>query len=269
MDLRASFDLVDDILAEADEGRLLTHGRIVVGRSGRVGPLLELVRGRERFPRLYTDVSSESSFWAALQRSKLTNPVGMERDAPFGIWRFDGIYHDDESKWELWALRAETAANRAGLPGEKIVAAVIELRENILLHSRLSKSGIVAFAATGDTFEAVISDSGVGVLESLRENPQYKSLSDHGEALRRAATDRVSRRMDLGAGMGMGQMFRALVNYDGFLRFRSGDHALEVTGHSPSLSGTWNLKHKSHLPGLTVSVFCQSPGRATGSDVTA
>lgn len=32
---------------------------------------------------------------------------------------------------------------------------------------------------------------------------------------------------DSGCGFGMGQMFRALANHDGDLRFRSDDHALE------------------------------------------
>ena len=61
---------------------------------------------------------------------------------------------------------------------------------------------------------------------------------------------------DSGSGFGMGQMFRALANHDGDLRFRSDDHALEVRGHSPSLQGRVQLRQKAALPGLTISVVC-------------
>jgi hypothetical protein len=57
----------------------------------------------------------------------------------------------------------------------------------------------------------------------------------------------------------MGQMFRALANHDGALRFRSEDHALAIQGHGPSMQGSVELGQKARLGGLTISVRCGAP----------
>ena len=111
-----------------------------------------------------------------------------------------------------------------------------------------------------------MSDAGIGVLASLRTSPDYVYLQDAGEALKVAVEDGNSRLgRACGNGFGIGQMFRALANHDGELRFRSGDHALAVRGHSPTLQGCVEIGHKAQLIGLTISVLCRTPdGKSRG-----
>jgi hypothetical protein len=133
-----------------------------------------------------------------------------------------------------------------------------ELQDNVFRHSRKPETGLAAYAATVGAFEIVVADSGVGVLASLRDCNDYADLRDAGAALTAAVDDGNSRfGRASGNGFGMGQMFRALANHDGDLRFRSDDHALTVRGHSPSLQGHVELGHKARL---TISVLCRAPG---------
>jgi hypothetical protein len=58
-----------------------------------------------------------------------------------------------------------------------------------------------------------------------------------------------------GRGMGFRPLFIALANLNGTLRFRSGDHALTIDGHSPTLIMA-KLAQKPHIRGLIASVSC-------------
>jgi hypothetical protein len=198
----------------------------------------------------------------SMARDEISGEHFRARTGVFPLRRYapKGGGHD---LWELWASRAEQAAVAAGLPklvAAGIIAAMGELRENVFLHSRKPETGLVAYAATPSALEIVVTDSGVGVLASLRECTDYADLRDAGAALEVAVADGNSRfGAASGNGFGMGQMFRALANYDGELRFRSDDYVLAVHGHSPSLQGHVELGHKARLTGLTISVLCRPP----------
>ena len=123
----------------------------------------------------------------------------------------------------------------------------------------------MAYAASNGAFEFVVADSGMGVLASLRQNPEFGELTDSGEALRVAASDGASRHgRASGRGYGVGQVFRALAHDWAELRFRSGDHALRLRGDAPSLSGQYEVAQKGWLSGLIVTVRC-APGRSGDS----
>ena len=64
-----------------------------------------------------------------------------------------------------------------------MAAALKELESNIREHSERPETGLLAFQTTPDCFEFVAADSGVGVLATLRDAPEFKNLTDHGRAL--------------------------------------------------------------------------------------
>ena len=260
----------DELLAMSQAGRLDGVGPIVVTRSGRIGPLVELASARMHNPVAYAEVQVEAPFVAALQQTLADGAVsGVQQGARLGVFPLArlGPKGDPTAEWALWFSRADQAAQAAGFANKMaamILGAFGELQDNVFRHSQAYRGALVAYAITSDGFELVVSDRGIGVLGSLRTHPDYADLLDAGAALRLALADGESRLgRNTGAGVGIGQIFRALANQDGDLRFRSDDHVLEISGHSPSLQGHIEVRHKAALPGLTVSVLCRPFGRRT------
>jgi hypothetical protein len=58
-----------------------------------------------------------------------------------------------------------------------------------------------------------------------------------------------------GHGRGFRPLFIGIANLNGFLRFRSGDHALVIDGHNSSLMGA-RLAQKPGIKGLFTSMKC-------------
>lgn len=261
--LNGDFAGADDLLWAAQSGNLSTFGQVNVERSGRLGPLIEMLMARRENPALFAHVRFAAPFVSvvenALDCGLIEGSGYAARQGAFPLTRFAET-GDGSDQWALWRSRAEQAAIAVGFAkplAAAIIGAMGELQDNVFRHSRRPETGLVAFAATQAAFEIVVADAGVGVLASLRESPDYSDVVDAGAALRVAVEDGQSRfGRASGAGFGMGQMFRALANHDGELRFRSGDHALTVRGHSPSLQGSVELSHKARLGGLTISVRC-------------
>ncbi len=157
-------------------------------------------------------------------------------------------------------MNAATAARDiSGLPGtvpRQLAAAMQELENNIHEHSEAPETGILAFRAAPGVFEFAASDRGIGILESLKRCPDYASLPDAGKALEAALTDGTSRfGPDSRRGHGFRPIFIGLVNLNGALRFRSGDHALIMDGTTPTLSMA-QLQQKPSIDGFFASVRC-------------
>lgn len=261
----AHFDVVDDLLWQAVAGRLPELGSIVLARSGRIGPLVELAMAAVAAPDAYQAVSVEPPVFqqvtSALRDGVISGAAARDRAGVFPLSRLkperDGA---DEIAWEQWAMHAENAAVAVGLakglvPG--LMGALGELQDNVFEHSGRPETGVIAYAASDSTFEFVVADAGRGVLASLRENPEFAGLEDSGAALRVAASDGASRyARSTGHGYGIGQLFRALAHDAAELRFRSGDHALRLWGDAPSLTGQVELMQKAWLDGLSISVRC-------------
>lgn len=267
--LVGDFAGTDELLAMGQAGRLSGFGPIIVTRSGRIGPLVELALARLHEPAAYAEVRVEAPFVAALGQTQAEGAIsGLQQNARLGVFPLArlGPQGDPTAEWILWNSRADQAAQAAGFANQTaamILGAFGELQDNVFRHSQAYESALVAYAITSDGFELVVSDRGVGVLGSLRTHPDYADLPDAGAALRLALANGESRfGRSSGAGVGIGQIFRALANQDGDLRFRSADHVLEIAGHSPSLQGQIEVRHKAALPGLTVSVLCRPFGRA-------
>lgn len=157
------------------------------------------------------------------------------------------------------ANRLKRLSIRAGFSDDhsgKFVAAIDELWSNVVEHSRRSETGYIGFKLVPGRFEFVVADYGVGILASLNSNPVYADLADHGRAIELALSEGISRHhKDEGHGFGFRPLFIGLANIARDLRFRSGDHAREITRTSsaPPEARTYEL---APLPGFFCSITC-------------
>lgn len=139
-----------------------------------------------------------------------------------------------------------------------IVAAMHEMVDNVYRHSGQWKSGIVGYRWSKGEVEYVVADSGIGILASLRQHPNYVNISDHAAALQTALSDSESRfGRASGHGNGFRTVFLSLATLNGSLRFRSGDHSLEVNGVTPSLAKA-SIFQRLPLAGFVVTVTCRT-----------
>lgn len=260
------FTVLDGLAFAAARGRL--NGRPLPVMSAReIGPVLELEQlsgsgflpAPNAAPFLSLDglgpmvqaLESGATQWIC-PHSRMT---GFLRTAP--------SFPQDETNWIRFGLSTQQAATTAGFPRKiaaQLTAALGEFHSNVYEHSNASGTGVIAFHARPGRFEFVVSDRGIGVLQSLRSGLNYPKLSDHGEALRLTLTDGVSRfGPNSGRGHGFRPLFIGLANLNGALRFRSGDHALLIDGRGPSLM-TARSAQKAALQGFLVAVSCETDG---------
>jgi hypothetical protein len=157
-------------------------------------------------------------------------------------------------------MAARSAAEAAGLVkpvAQSLAAAMRELESNVHEHSGRTASGILAFQSRSSLFEFVAADSGVGVLDTLREDKEFADLTDHGLAMHTALQDNVSRYGRASShGNGFRDLFLGLAHLNADLRFRSGDHALLISGPQPDLK-TARLAQKTPFQGFLAAVRCQ------------
>lgn len=176
----------------------------------------------------------------------------------------------EDTTWMGFSLMMRKAASVAGFSAttaRQFDAAITELWNNAFEHSEAWDTGLVAFHASPRSFEFVVADSGIGILESLRTAPEFASLRGHGEALMAALTDGASRHGGGQArGHGFRQLFVRLRSMDVGLRFRTGDHVLTFDGQNPTLTDAV-LREKAPLKGFSVSAVCRPAGacRVTGN----
>jgi len=177
---------------------------------------------------------------------------------------------------DSWYMESTSFLMKAGqaardisrLPGSvpgQMAAAIQELEGNIHEHSEAVSTGVLVFRATNGVFEFVVADHGIGLLRSLRSSPMYADLNDHGSALRIALTDGASRYNDPLRGHGFRPIFQGLTDLYGYLRFRTGDHAIVMDGTNPALA-TAQVSQKTRMGGFFASVRCGNGVRGRGSN---
>ena len=194
-------------------------------------------------------ISTEEDFWS-----------GPNEIEEFGIVRTRVARDTHENQLTLFLQRARTAGQKvAGLQkgaSNQLIAAIHELENNISEHADAPESGVIAFKAEPGTFEFAVADHGIGVLKSLRKNGKHPNVCDEGTALRAAITEGISRfGQNIGRGLGFRALFLGLMNLNGALRFRSGDHALTMDGTSPTVAVS-RIAQKAPSQGFLASVCC-------------
>lgn len=197
-------------------------------------------------------------------RSALLSKQNIWLDGPRerGFLRtvFDPRVEADDDQRNRFLIAARSAAETSGLPktvAQSLAAALREMESNIHEHSGAAANGILAFQARPSNFEFVAADTGFGVLATLREDEEFAELRDHGLAMHAALQENVSRYgRASGHGNGFRELFLGLAHLNADLRFRSGDHALIITGPQPELKIA-RLAQKSPYQGFLAAVRCQ------------
>jgi hypothetical protein len=226
--------------------------------DGRTGPLLRSG---------WLDSVTQTDFRAALASNQ---NIWLDGNRRRGFMRttFDPRVEADDLQRNRFLIAARSAAETAGLVtpvAQSLAAALREMESNIHEHSDAAATGILAFQARPSIFEFVAADSGVGVLATLREDEEFAELTDHGLAMHAALQENVSRHgRARGQGNGFRDLFLGLAHLNADLRFRSGDHALLISGPQPELK-TARLAQKTPFQGFLAAVRCAP--RAPASSV--
>lgn len=169
------------------------------------------------------------------------------------------LANTNEAAFLSFNLAARKAAEAAGFShntAAQFGAALIELKNNVADHSMAIGTGVLYFCAGNRWFEFGVTDRGQGVLASLRTFRDYASLTNHGVALRLAVSEGGTRHGPGSRhGYGFRPIFLGLAGYRGYLRWRSGDHALIIDARNPNES-SGDLVQKPMFDGLTFSALC-------------
>ncbi|MEV4933021.1 hypothetical protein [Sphingobium sp. LSP13-1-1.1] len=181
----------------------------------------------------------------------------MAQDARQGFITGAGI--ENEEALSSFKIDAHKAAKNAGfgMQAGLIVAALGELVGNVIDHSQNPGSAAALFSAGRGEFEFVITDDGIGVLDSLTQNPEHAMLSDHGAALQAMVEAGVSRfARNTGHGNGFRPIFEKLADMTGELRFRSGDYVLTLDGRFGDRIAR-QTNQKARMRGFLAAVNCK------------
>lgn len=160
---------------------------------------------------------------------------GLTIGATSGFVRIRRAQEDvANSGWLGFLAMFSRAAQASGLSkrlADQLTGVVKEMEDNVHLHSDRPSSGLVAFLSHPGMFEFVVADRGIGVLASLQRAPEFSELADHGTALQLAVSEGTSRYGSNAArGMGFSEITVGVANSNALVRFRSGDHLLELDG---------------------------------------
>lgn len=268
-----SFNALDDLGFAAAAGQIDRAQQLASFAPARLGPLMELIQlsAGNRLPPLWKAWTASNGAGPMLTALHEDREMWLSPDnRRIGFIRTKRTGADADNWLVSFLIDAQQAARDvAGLPGTipgQLAAAMQELGSNIHEHSDAVETGFLAFRAASGVFEFVAADRGIGILSSLKQCPIYSGLSDHGKALQKALEDGVSRfGPESDRGHGFRPIFIGLMNLYGFLRFRTGDHALIMDGTSPTLAIA-RLAQKPPIDGFFVSISCHATERATRND---
>src|SRR5258708_1964382 len=266
MTVQLDFPFLDDFTLAVARQRISAATHLAAAQVTRLGPFLELF-ALHRSGLAIFDALTRSPARQTLQRAFAAGRVGRgaytsaQREHLGFIATCRDPRTEDQAEWVAFCLKGQEAAEFSSLPkpiAQGLIGALREIEDNVHIHSERACDGVVGFRATADEFEFVVADSGIGILKSLRQSPDYTQLNDPGTAIRIALTDGQSRLLhqDPGRGYGFHGLFVGLANLNGELRFRSDDHALTIDGASPSMMIA-RLSQKVPLQGFVVSVVCR------------
>lgn len=125
-----------------------------------------------------------------------------------------------------------------------------ELADNVFYHA---DTGLGGFAVaqhwrTKKMFEIAIADLGVGILSSLRKNPDYADVNDDLTAIEAAIRPRVTSTPERNSGIGLFVTERLLAANGGQLLVRSGYGAM-LRGAAEA-----DMIRADHMPGTLVAI---------------
>lgn len=258
-----SFRLLEDVM------NLPAHSRdelIAQTTILRIGPLVEHTYhyyGQSNNPILFgRSISRQATALAqTLNLPSLNHAPQTTSLTPrsFEFLRTPQTYEEfDSPYWYAFCKRLENAASKAGFEkgyAQALAATFEEMVSNVYEHCEKRNTGIVGYRQYGNEVEYVVSDAGIGVLASLRQNSDYSHILDSGQALDTAVKNGETRH---GKGSGHGVGFNRLLNIAkrrSYIRFRSGDHCYVIDGtrQPPNL----RIASCAAFDGFLISVVCR------------
>lgn len=261
-----SFPVVNDMLWTASKSGLPPSITLRLLSQDRLGPVMEMAMAMRARPERFTQVRMDGEAVTCV-----LDALTSGRISGSGFGQNIGVFplpHAEQTTaytvaFDQWTHRFQNAAAEAGFLkpfARGLAGALGELVDNVFEHSESDQVALAGFCVANGSVEFVVSDGGVGVLRSLRRNPDHASLADSGKALEAIVYEGASR-FPAGSGHGHGvkQLFRALAGCNGHLRFRSGDYELALRGDGALVAGSLSLTKKAELPGLTISILCRLP----------
>jgi len=265
--VQLTFEAVDDLVGAFLKGRLPVPPAGHSFDPERLGPLMELAlqSSTGRVGPLLTSPWLAKAGLKDLRAALLSDDDSwFDNVSSTGFQRtkYDPMDSQHDAVRTHFLVAAKRAAERTGFStsvAQSLVAAIREMESNIHEHSQLAETGILAFHASTGSFEFVIADCGLGVLATLQESLDYANLNDYGLALQETLKEGVSRYGRAARrGMGFRDLFVGLATLNADLRFRSGDHALTISGPHPKLKIA-QLAQKPFFQGFLASVRCVLP----------
>ncbi len=139
------------------------------------------------------------------------------------------------------------------MTAKALTGALSEIITNVWLHAQTSTPALVAYQLEQERVFLTIADLGIGVLQSLRSNPEHQALATSMAALKKAMLVGVSRFPEHGRGYGFDTVLRAVADH-GVVRLRTGEAVLEFQGTTDVRRSL--VSYGTHLPGLQVSLCC-------------
>jgi hypothetical protein len=146
-------------------------------------------------------------------------------------------------RWEpgdpflLFQERFKTALVKAGAPlpfAHGVVGALNEMASNAIEHAQAPAPPVSTFEVLPDRWGFSVTDIGIGLLASLKNNPAYQALKNDVTALQAAVKDGVSATSRAGRGFGFTQVFRSLADRACRIRFRTTGALATWEGVSPA-----------------------------------
>lgn len=197
------------------------------------------------------------SIWALLESSGWPSAKHGVELSSGGILLRTFVNRPTDSEWRpfFYATREKLAGAGFSIDASRAIAGAFgEMANNVWDHSMSEHAGLLAFHVDHERVTFCIADVGVGVLQSLRQNPQLASLKTSTAALSTALKDGVSRFGGQGRGYGFSDLIRGVANQWGISRLRTGE-AKAVLDHTTDQ----RRRHTSYLPflpGLQVTFSC-------------
>lgn len=168
----------------------------------------------------------------------------------------------DNQLFGEYLLRFEFGAKRIGLPERtavKLQAALHEMAVNAVTHAKAPVPALIGYEVRGSAATFCVADVGIGVLKSLRNNPEHHQLAVHSQAIRLALQDNVSCvTSDFRRGNGFRSVFKSLAAQYGILHFRSGEGSVEMHGMDLDSDQGEERRSLPSLDGFQVAVSCRT-----------
>jgi hypothetical protein len=171
--------------------------------------------------------------------------------------RTEEVASDDAEffKTRFWnsALNVGFARTVAGF----LAAGLHEMMTNAAQHSNSQVSMVAGYAVHPKFAQFTVADVGQGVLTALQRIEKYKPVIRHYDAIRLALHDGVTSDPSGNGGFGFRDIFKALTEQWGYLRFRSGEACLLADGTGLN-ADAGEHRPVPPLPGFQVSVTCRA-----------